>query len=943
MFISTMLHVGHLNVYHLDGKIPDVHNFLNKASPPFHLYGFTETRLRGDIPDSQITIPDYEIIRRDANRPGETGIAAYVHSSISQYTHRRQDFEHASIECLWLEFKHNTSSPSVYVCFLYRNPSATVEWLEHFSEMLDNIYKCKTQADILLLGDFNIDLSVPQSRWTTLIKSAGLTQHISQPTRVTNKSSTVIDHIYSNNPQCITAASISDLSISDHSPIYCFKTTKMPQVRSGVHNVISFRSFKNFDINLFLFDLSQADFQSVYNFSDPEEALNSWYNVFLGVVNQHAPVRKKRVKNASLPPWLTNEIIQAMAQRDHLKKSKQFDEYKKVRNRVKNLVRDSKKDLFCKLVENNKNTAQIWRALNALSKGSSNKTRGSVPKTLTADALNSHFLSIPTGIAAQQNFSNNADAITDELRQHCSQANEGKRPFKIPPIGIHEVGKHISKLDNKKSSGLDGISNYLLKLSLPYVVESLTYIFNLCLENNFFPTAFKMAKVIPLPKSQNTSDINNFRPISLLPVLSKILEKHVHLYLTSHLERLSLIHPLQSGFRSNHSCSTALSLLTNNWLAAINNSKISGAVFLDLAKAFDLVNHNILLQKLNVYLANSEAIPFFKSYLDNRSQRVYIHGSLSYKGDVTHGVPQGSVLGPILFCIYINDLPMHILDKSVQCHLLADDTTIEVQGTLSTVQTSLQSALADIDQWCGRNHMVLNPLKTKSMLISTRQKHQLSTNTLTLKLSDSNIEQVNEHKLLGVVIDNSLRWNAHIDSLCKRVSKNLFLLSKLQSVISLEARKLFYYAHIKSHIDYASFLWDGCSEALFKNINSLHRRAAKLILPNTSMSPESKMETLGMLPLKKHLQLNKAVFMHKIIHGNAPVYLKQLFREAPSRYSVFKRNLACPKPRVDIYKTSVAYSGAFVWNALPLHHKSIFKLSSFRSHTTKLLRAQCKL
>ena len=928
-----MLHVGHLNVFHLDGKLHDIYHFLHTSSPQFHLYGLTETRLHSDIPDSRLHIADYEIVRRDAQKSGETGIAAYIHSSISPHTHRRPDFEHKNIECVWLEFKHKNTAPPVFVCFLYRNPAAHVDWYDHFSEMLDTVYKSRPNADVLILGDLNIDLITPQPRWETIVSSSGLFQHITTPTRVTDKSSTLLDHIYSNNPISIVSASVSDLSISDHAPIFCSKRTKMPKSCTKEHTVIHYRSFKHFNKDFFFADLNEACFNLVYNHSDPDLALNCWYDIFLSILNKHAPMKTKRVKHPKLPPWITPQIMQAMAHRDQLKKSKQFQEYKKARNDVKNLVRDSKRCFFNRIVENSRNTTQIWRALNALTRNSAGN-KSSIPSSLTADTFNTHFLSVPTSISQEHNFSaSDIDNISDKLTEYCTRNNNHKVPFQIPPLTIPEVGRYISQLDNKKSSGPDEINNYLLKLSLPYIVESLTYIFNLCIQHNIFPTKFKIAKVIPLFKSQDMSDVNNYRPISLLPCISKLLEKHIHKHLSHYLEINSLIHPLQSGFRHNHSCSTALSFLTDRFLSAVNTSEVSGAVFLDLTKAFDLVNHSILINKLSVYLKDSESLPFFKSYLVDRTQRVYLHGSYSYEGKVLCGVPQGSVLGPILFCLYINDLPLHITDKSVQCHMLADDTTIETHSSqFPDLQHSLQTALSDISAWCKHNHMVINPRKSKSMVITTRQKHQISSSSLSLDIEGNKVEQVQSHKLLGLTIDDSLRWQPQIEQLCKRISKNLFLLSRLQSVISFEARKHFYNAHIKSHIDYASVLWDGCSDALFKHINSLHRRAAKLILPDPNLSTENKMETIGMLSLRNHLIYNKLVLMHKILNtSQAPSYLVNLFAEAPSRYSSFKRNLIIPKPRLDIYKTSLSFSGAHTWNSLPLNIKSVHNLTTFKT------------
>ncbi len=312
--------------------------------------------------------------------------------------------------------------------------------------------------------------------------------------------------------------------------------------------------------------------------------------------------------------------------------------------------------------------------------------------------------------------------------------------------------------------------------------------------------------MIPLPKTNDLSEPNNFRPISILPLLSKPIERHIHKHLLNFLTEHNLLCQSQSGFRPQHSCHTALAKLCDNWLSAINNSEVVGAVFLDLKKAFDLVNHNILLKKLSLYTANSPFVSLFKSYLELRSQSVYVNGEYSNEGIVRCGIPQGSILGPLLFSIFINDLPLHITSNKVNCDMFADDTSLNTSDKdTDTVQNELQRSINEASDWCDNNAMILHPAKTKSMLLTTRQKHQLRPLHLNLSLKDSHIEQVHEHRHLGVIIDDEFSWRPHIIGTCKTVSKNLYLLSQLRHFVDTPKRKLFYHAHISSHLTtYAS-------------------------------------------------------------------------------------------------------------------------------------------
>ena len=280
----------------------------------------------------------------------------------------------------------------------------------------------------------------------------------------------------------------------------------------------------------------------------------------------------------------------------------------------------------------------------------------------------------------------------------------------------------------------------------------------------------------------------------MLSVLSKPHERHVHNHLSTFMENNNLFHTLQSGFRPKHSCHTALSAMCDMWLSAVDRSEIVGVVFLDFKKAVDLMDHTILQQKLRVYLNNSSVIPFFQSYLSDRSQYVCANGKLSAVGTTQSGVPQGSILGPLLFCIFINDLPLHIQDKKVRNSLFAYDSSLDISGkTVKEIEVTLQKSLNEVSGWCKNNLMCLHPeKKTKCMVIATRQKHQRSPLRLRLDINSKTVVQVKEHRVLGITIDNEFRWQSHVSNICKTVSKNIFLMSLLKRYVSSQTLKVFF-------------------------------------------------------------------------------------------------------------------------------------------------------
>ena len=924
------LNIGHLNVYHLANKTHDIANFLHLQTDVMHIFGLSETRLTDKMDDEILNLPDYVLLRRDPATKGQVGLAVYIHNTVCHLIKRREDLEHSETESLWLEIK--TDTRCLLVCLIYRNPSASNDWSDKFVEMMDKA--TATNSDVLLLGDFNINMLHSQPNWKCTTSLFGLKQMVTSPTRVTCTSSTLIDHIYTNNDPLLSNIWVPQISISDHFPVCCTWSNKsIPQPNQG-HKEITFRSFKRFEPLAFLHDLNQMPFSEIYQFTDPDAALQKWYELFLSVLNRHAPLCKKRVKNKQLPAWLTDDITKAMSLRDRLKRDGKIDEYKKMRNKVTSMVREAKRNYFQKLVNEERSTSTLWKAINTLTKGPKRNSNDFISPDITAEMINNHFLTVASKLKEENETGMNRENFTcpDYLKQFCKNRLSPDKRFSIPFMEIHEVAQIIMKLKSTNTSGLDTISNKILKLSLPYTVDSLTYIYNLCIQNSYFPCAFKSAKIVPIPKSKNTGDLNNYRPISLLSSVSKPLERHIHKHLIQYLETNNLFCSSQSGFRPFHSCETALNKLTNAWLTSINKSQMVGSVFLDFRKAFDIVNHAILTKKLETYQLDKKAIDFLSSYLNNRTQVVRVNSTTSTEGLIKHGVPQGSVLGPLLFNVYVNDLPLLLEKIQVACDMFADDGTIHTANTdINTITEQLQHALNLITEWCSANQMILHPDKTKSMLVASRQKHQLKALKLHLNVQDKPIQQVNEHKVLGVTIDDRLSWQSHIEATCKSLAKKLYLMSKLSQLIDKSALKVFFHAHIEPIVDYASSLWDDTPEAHLKKLNSLYRRSVKLLLPHMEISTDLKIQYLGLLPLHEKCLFNKLILMYKILNNKSPKYLSDLFAKKETQYVQRRNHLKVPFPRIDLFKTSLSYSGAVLWNSLPSCVAQSASLATFKA------------
>lgn len=908
------LRFGHLNICHAINKTLEITTILNNQDNPFHIFGFSESWLTDMIFDADITISGYILVHRHRKHVKETGLLLYISESI-QFK-RLYHLEQYQIESIWIEISIKHSS-SIILGFIYRHPDENINWIDNFTSMIDAVLL--ESKDYFILGDFNIDLLKSNKTWTDRVQLCNLEQLITIPTRVTATSSTLIDHIYVSNKAHIIEVCVPVYGCSDHFPVCMTWKKKGVKIPKPGHKTISYRSYSKFNEKNFLQDLIESTLQNVYNFSNPEDALNSWYNTFMFIYDKHVPIVTRRVKHYSKPPWLDNELQQAIQLRDKFKKFKKEIEFKKQRNYVTSLKRKKIKSFIQELLTNNTNSKEIWKAINALTNKQQTST---VIRDIAPEILNIHFATTSDRVITVDKSGENT---LQKLKHFCMSKNINDTNA-IPFMTTNNVYKYLINQRKTNSRGIDEIDGKILKLSAPIITDTLTFIYNLCIDKSHFPSLLKQAKVIPLFKSGSLSDPSNYRPISILSVLAKPLEKHINHHLLDHFNCNNLLNPNQSGFRAKHSCHTSLTSMTEQWLKNINDNKFSGALFVDFAKAFDVIDHFLLLRKLELYGLKTKFLQLINSFLSGREQLVCINNIRSNLTPVTTGVPQGTVLGPLLFSIYINDLPLHL---SVPCELFADDTTLHTGDTnLTSLASNLQKGANELQTWTEQNHMALNPNKIKSMLITNRQKRQNLTIQLPLiSICNKVIEEVQNHKVLGVILDNNLSWKGHISHISKCISRKLFQLSRIKHFINLNSRKTFYCAHIQSLIDYSSTLWDSASGQNMKPLLSVQKRAIKTILSKTVIL-SSDYAKLNILPVLSRLKFNKGVFMHKILSGNAPTYLSNLL----IRNARIPHKLNIPVPRLDLYKSSLVYSGSLLWNSLPYTIRNPNCIHSFFKH-----------
>jgi len=937
-----------LNCQSLNAKFDQLKYYIemyNNGSHKISAICLQETWLTADSDLSLFHIPGYHLVSEGKSCSAHGGVATYLHES----------FNHISVSCnspsnswdgqfIEIDVQSNCNESKPFVLGnIYRPPRQTSDNINTFIDEFEAVCnQFRNYKHVLLTGDFNINLLKYKENnlinsFLESVMTCGYIPKITLPTRLTHRQGTLIDNFFMKISDEFSSSTSGILvnDISDHLPYFlCLDYLLFKKANDKFIKVDS--SFSE-NIGNLLDDLREPTVsQRFSNITrcNPHESHKNLMSILTPLLQKHFPsryVRYNKYKHKKCK-WMTKGIMKSIAYKDKLymklkslsSSSNNFSamqtNFKTYSRILRQAIRAAKKEYyhtcFLKFKSDIKKT---WATINDIICKTKNKSefpkyflingsKVSDDKSI-ANEFNKFFTEIgpklADGIDAPENKS-----FSDYLK------NPSQNKFSFTQVTAQDVAKAIDSLKPKTSCANDKISNKLLKAMRNELSVPLMLIINQSIEMGIFPDLLKTARVTPLYKKGDSSLLDNYRPVSVLPSVSKVFERIMYNQIFKHFTDFNLFYQSQYGFRTGHSTELAALELVDRILKDMDQNKLPINIYMDLSKAFDTLDHQILLDKLKFYGFYDKSLDLLGSYLSNRNQYVEYNSTSSELLGINCGVPQGSILGPLLFIIYINDLPSSV--KYFKLIIYADDTTLFASLTNNDMNSTdvnfINEELVTISEWLKLNKLSLNIAKTKAILFHTKQRH---VNEPDIFVDGRKIDFVSEFNFLGLMLDKHLTWKAHIHLISKKISKVIGVMARLKNSVPRSAMLHIYNSLVLSYLNYGLIIWGSQS----KNLTKLQKKAMRLI-NNAKYNAHTSIlfKQNKILKLIDLCALHDFKFSYKLIHGLLPDYFMLNVSGDVAQGNYVTRqtgHLRIPAVRHDFAKNGISYRYPVIFNTMP--------------------------
>ena len=926
--------IAHININSIRNKF----DFLFDAiSENIDVLLISETKLDSSFPKAQFYVKGYtEPYRLDRNKNGG-GIMIYIREDIPS---KLLSNTNMNIESLFVEL--NVRNKKWLISGSYNPHSNSISThLKLISNSLDLLLV--HYDNLICMGDFNVEETEPSM--LEFCQLYNLKHLIKMPTCFKNpENPRCIDLILTNCNKSFQCSNVIETGLSDfHKMVITVMKTKYPK---QTPKIINYRNYKKFVNENFREDIISKML--------PNDSMTIVLEKVRYSLKCHAP-KKKRYVRANQVPYMTKELHKMVMTRSRLRnkfiKDKTMESkiaYNRQRNICVSSFRKEKIKYFSnmniKKVTDNKS---FWKAVKPAfsEKGvtMNNKTLIENDEIIYSDegvskVFNDFFsnlvneLNIPRNTVELLNTEDIQDPVLKSIRKYSTHPsivviNESineKSIFKFQLVSIDEVENEISSLDVNKSCQENDIPTRVIKENSDIFAHIIFHDLNSCIVNSLFPDDLKLADVIPVFKKGDKTLKSNYRPVSILPKISKVYERCLFKQMNLFFE--NILSKYQCGFRKGASVQHCLLLMIEKWKKSMDDKKSFGALLTDLSKAFDCLVHDLLIAKLHAYGFTIPSLKLINSYLTNRKQRVKINNEYSSWSNILLGVPQGSILGPLLFNIYMCDMFFHI--GKIDIIGYADDNTPYLTDVnCSSIVENLQSSAGEMSKWFNQNYMLLNADKCHLLLTGPEK------STQTMRLGAKVINSSDGGTLLGFFIDTKLTFESHILRLCEKASQKIHALSRISPYIDFWKKKILMKAFIMSQFSYCPLIWMLHSRKIENTINRIHERALRLVYGANNNSFEELLEKDSSVSIHQRNLQCLAVEMFKVLKGVAPEIMNEIFQfkepcsYGTRNYSEFKRT----NVRTVTYgENSISHLGPKIWDLVPIEMKSLDSVSQFK-------------